>query len=81
MTAKHLSESVLLSAEAQLIAAEKAYLLVTTEKKCSVCSRCVGEKAFYIYPNGVVAHAVCVTPQTLSLCPLTNQDFEKTFKG
>ena len=78
--AKHLSEMDLLNVECNLVKARKAHIKITAEKNCSVCSRRIGDKVFVVYPNGVTAHHTCVSNKGLSICPLTGQNFEKTFK-
>lgn len=42
--AKHLSEMDLLNVECQYAQAKKAHIRITTEKKCAVCNRSIGDK-------------------------------------
>ena len=57
--------------------AQKAHILITTERKCAVCTRSIGDKVFVVYPNAVVAHHTCIKNNTM--CPTTDRDFEIYF--
>jgi len=68
----------LLNVECQYANAKKAYVRITQEKKCAVCTRSIGDKVFVVYPNAVVAHHTCI--KNNAICPKTEKDFEKYFK-
>jgi hypothetical protein len=36
---------------------------------------------FVVYPNANVCHQACVKKEKNTVCPVTKQDFEKTFKS
>ncbi|EAR82468.1 transforming growth factor-beta receptor-associated protein, putative (macronuclear) [Tetrahymena thermophila SB210] len=80
--AKNLSEMDLQNVKYNLTNAKKAYVRISEEKKCAICHKSIGDKTVCVYPNAVVADQKCVSNgQSLTICPLTNQDFEKTFRG
>lgn len=35
---------------------------------------------FVVYPNANVCHQACVKKEKNTVCPITKQDFEKTYK-
>ncbi|CAD8051809.1 unnamed protein product [Paramecium primaurelia] len=72
------SQVDLLYVQYQVGSAKQANVRMTSEKKCSVCSKTIGEKVFVIYPNSVLAHHTCIKSNTI--CPQTGRDFEKYFK-
>ena len=37
-------------------------------------------KYFVVYPNANVCHQACVKNMKNTVCPVTKQDFERTFK-
>ncbi|CAD8065668.1 unnamed protein product [Paramecium sonneborni] len=76
--AYHLSDMDLLNVECLNASTKQANVRITSEKKCAVCSRSIGEKVFVVYPNAVIAHHTCIRSNTV--CPLTDKDFEKYFK-
>ena len=46
------------------------------------CKKKISEKHnFIIYPNGIKIHSNCLNSRSLSVCPDTNQNFEKTFRN
>lgn len=79
-TSKYLSEMDLLNTQYNLIQAKKAYLRFTYKKKCAVCDTPISDKYFVVYPNATVIHQACVKKEKNTICPITKQDFEKTFK-
>ncbi|CAD8157651.1 unnamed protein product [Paramecium pentaurelia] len=74
----HLSDMDLLNVECLNASTKQANVRITSEKKCAVCSRSIGEKVFVVYPNAVIAHHTCIKSNTV--CPQTDKDFEKYFK-
>jgi recombinational DNA repair protein (RecF pathway) len=78
--AKSVSEMDLFNAECNLIKAQGAHVKITKNRKCDVCAVGIGKRAFVVYPNGVVADRQC-TSDNFKICPVTKQDFEKSFTG
>jgi len=78
--AKSISEMDLFNSECNLFKAQGAHVKITKFRKCDVCGSLIGKKAFVVYPNGVVADRNC-TSDNFKICPITKQDFEKSFTG
>jgi len=77
---KAISEMDLFNSECNLFKAQGAHVKITKHRKCDVCGSLIGKKAFVVYPNGVVADRNC-TSDNFKVCPVTKQDFEKSFTG
>jgi hypothetical protein len=71
----------LLNEECKLVKVKKANIKITADKKCFICKKSISDKIFVVYPNGVVAHHVCISNKGPTICPQTGRDFERTFKG
>lgn len=70
-----------LNVEYDLAKTKLASVRLTLDKLCKQCSRPIQDKMFVVFPNGVVCHQTCVKKETISICPVTHQDFNKTFHG
>eukprot|EP01022_Parablepharisma_sp_SALTPOND_P004516 TRINITY_DN120428_c0_g1_i1.p1 TRINITY_DN120428_c0_g1~~TRINITY_DN120428_c0_g1_i1.p1 ORF type:complete len:983 (+),score=128.19 TRINITY_DN120428_c0_g1_i1:95-2950(+) len=74
--AKGVAEMHKLNLEADLLKLQRAYVVISPERKCKVCIRqLAGAKSFYVFPNGVVTHLNCV--KDVNICPVTNINFLK----
>eukprot|EP01132_Coremiostelium_polycephalum_P000685 gene685-846_t len=47
---------------------------MTSDKRCPVCSKVIGDRVFAYFPNGVVVHFKCF--QISNICPITAQNFK-----
>jgi len=71
---KSVAEMERLNLQYEVICLNKAYTIVTEERKCKVCFKSLNDtKPIYVFPNGVVVHKGCAKEPTL--CPLTNYNF------
>ena len=61
----------LLNVECDLVQVKKANIKITIDKKCATCARSIADKAFCVYPNGVVVHQTCISNKGISICPVT----------
>ncbi len=73
---KSAAEMYKLNVETDLIKLQRAYVVISPERKCKVCLKpLAGAKSFYVFPNGVVTHSNCV--KDINVCPVTNVNFAK----
>jgi len=79
--AKSLCEMDQLNVECTVAKAQQANVKITQDKNCSVCGKKIGEKVFVVYPNGVTTHHTCRADNDLTICPITKQNFQKSFQG
>jgi hypothetical protein len=81
--ARHISEMDLLIADSNLVGARKACVNIGHETKCAVCQRRIADKVFAVFPNGIIIHSTCGSSQggKMNVCPVTGQNFERTFKN
>lgn len=74
---KSIAEMLKLNLESELIKMQRAYVVLTPERKCKACRKLLGGlKAVYVYPNGVAVHQNCVRDP--SVCPTNNYNFAKS---
>lgn len=74
--AKNSAKMHKLNLETDLVKLQRAYAIITPERKCKVCQKkLAGAKSFYVFPNGVIAHPACV--KDVTICPVTNINFLK----
>lgn len=78
--AKYLSELDSLDTQYKLLKAQSAHVTITSNRRCALCNKAIGRAVFVVYPNGVIAHLTC-SQDKLTVCPVTKQNFEKTFSG
>ena len=78
--AKYVSQMDTLNTEYKLLKAQSAHVNITYNRKCALCNKTIGRTVFVVYPNGIVAHHTC-SQDKLTICPVTKQNFEKTFSG
>ena len=78
--AKYLSELDSLDTQYKLLKAQSAHVTITNNRRCAMCNKAIGRAVFVVYPNGVIAHHIC-SQDKLTVCPVTKQNFEKTFSG
>jgi len=78
--AKYLSELDALDTQYKLLKAQSAHVTINSSRKCAICSKIIGRAMFVVYPNGVITHHTC-SQDKFTVCPVTKQNFEKTFSG
>jgi len=78
--AKYLSELDSLNTQYKLLKAQSAHVTINNSRRCALCNKTIGRTVFVVYPNGVIAHHSCSLDK-LTVCPVTKQNFEKTFSG
>ncbi len=76
---RQLSEIDIQNSGYKLSKAQKAWIKITERDKCVICNRKIGDKVFDVYPNGVFVDHTCMNKNSPFICPITNQDFSKTF--
>lgn len=79
--AKSLCEMDQLNVECTVAKAQQANVKITQDRNCSVCGKKIGEKVFVVYPNGVTTHHTCRADNDLHICPVTKQNFQKSFQS
>lgn len=60
---------------AKLANYQKKHVVINDEVKCTVCSKKIGSKPFYLFPNGLIIDQACAIGRNLSQCPLTGEPF------
>lgn len=67
----------------QLIKEKSRRVVITDDRICPVagCRRKIGSAAFGVLPNSKVTHYMCLNPDTLHICPVTNYNFETRKKS
>ncbi len=78
--AKYLSELDHLDTQYKLLKAQSAHVTINSSRKCALCNKVIGRAMFVVYPNGVITHHTC-SQDKFTICPVTKQNFEKTFSG
>ena len=78
--ARYVSQMDSLTTEFKLLQAQSAHVEITNSRKCELCNKVIGRTVFVVYPNGIVTHHTC-SQDKLTVCPVTKQNFEKTFNG
>ena len=76
---KQLGEHDLQNSRYRLAKAERAWVRITERDKCSICNKNIRETVFDVYPNGVIVDHTCMNKNSSNICPVTGQDFLKTF--
>ena len=72
---KNLSQMSSIYKEKEASDYKKKYVVIDSEKTCSLCKKKIGNTMFVIYPNLKIYHSRCV--QNLNVDPITGVDFSK----